>query len=91
MIEADPGDGSLRRMYLDAETGLLLRNDIERDTPLGRATSESYVSDYREVDGVRFPFTVRQVNPNLTFVVKLTEVKHNMPVDDAAFAKPTKP
>ena len=88
LIEADPGDGSLRRMYFDARTGLLLRNEIERDTPQGRATFQTDLEDYKEVDGVKIPFTVRQANPNLTLVVKLSEVRHNVPVDDAKFAKP---
>ena len=88
LIEADPGDGSLRRMYFDARTGLLLRNEIERDTPQGRATFRTDLEDYKEVDGVKIPFTVRQANPNLTLVVKLSEVRHNVPVDDAKFAKP---
>ncbi len=88
LIEADPGDGSLRRMYFDAQTGLPLRNEIERDTPEGRAIFETNFDDYREVDGVKIPFTVSLANPNLNLVIKLTEVRHNVPVDDARFAKP---
>lgn len=90
VVEADPGDGSLRRMYLDVETGLLLRNDTELDTALqGRTKIEVYLDDYKEVDGVKVPFTIRQVNPNISWVIKATEVRHNVPVDDAKFAKPS--
>jgi hypothetical protein len=38
-----------------------------------------YFEDYREVDGVVLSFTQR--GPN--FVIKLTEIKHNLAVDDA--------
>src|SRR2546426_1130067 len=90
VVEADPGDGSLRRMYLDVETGLLVRNDTELDTATqGRMKIEVYFDDYKEVDGVKVPFTVRQVNPNISWVIKATEVRHNVPVDDAKFAKPS--
>ncbi len=88
LIEADPGDGSLRRMYFDTQTALLVRSDIERDTPQGRATFETELEDYKEVDGVKVPFIVRQSTPALSYAIKLTEVRHNVPVDDARFAKP---
>ncbi len=88
LVEADPGDGSLRRMYFDTQTGLLARSEIERDTPQGRATFDSELEDYKEVDGVKVPFTVRQSTPTLSFAIKLTEVRHNVPIDDARFAKP---
>ena len=88
LIEADPGDGSLRRMYFDAATGLMVRNEIERDTPQGRGTYETELDDYKEVDGVKLPFTVRQSNPGVSFTIKVTEVQHNVPIEDAKFAKP---
>ncbi len=88
VVEADPGDGTLRRMYFDAETGLLVRNEIERDSPEGRSTQDTELEDYKEVDGVKLPFIVRQSNPNLSFVVKISEVRHNVSIDDAKFAKP---
>lgn len=87
LIEADPGDGSLRRMYFDAETGLLARNDIECDTPQGRQTFSWFFEDYRGVDGVKVPFTRRQSN----FTYKVTEVLHDVPIDDTKFAKPSVP
>ncbi|HUK30801.1 MAG TPA: hypothetical protein VLV89_06780, partial [Candidatus Acidoferrum sp.] len=48
-IDADPGDGSLRRMYFDVESGLLVRNDEELDTPTGRESTLTYIEDYRDV------------------------------------------
>jgi zinc protease len=87
VIEADPGDGSLRRMYFDSLTGLLVRNVIERDGPQGRLTFESYPEDYREVGGIKVPFVLRQNNPDVSFVITMTEIQHNVPVDDARFSK----
>ncbi|HEX2713998.1 MAG TPA: hypothetical protein VHM88_17530 [Candidatus Acidoferrales bacterium] len=91
LIEADPGDGSLRRMYFDTATGLMVRNEIERDTAQGRGTFETELDDYKEVDGVKLPFTVRQSNPGVSFTIKITEVQHNVPIDDSKFAMPAAP
>jgi hypothetical protein len=89
VIEAKPGDGTLRRMYFDVSSGLLIRNDEEEDTPQGRDLNESYLSDYHEIDGVKIPFTVKQVHGHTTAIVHLTDVRVNQPIDDAVFSKPT--
>jgi len=91
IVEGDPGDGTLRRMYFDTATGLMLRSDIERDGPQGRATFESYLDDYKEVDGVKLPFSIRQMNPNVNFTLKIREIRHNVPVEDSKVAKPSAP
>jgi hypothetical protein len=49
---------------------------------------EVYLEDYKEVDGIKIPFTVKQVTPAFSFTIKLAEVKHNVPIDDAKFNKP---
>ncbi len=89
LIEAIPEEGSPEKLYFDVESGLLLRADAEREGPQGTAVVESYMEDYKEVDGVKIPFTVKQVMPGMTIVVKFDEVKHNVDIDDAKFAKPT--
>jgi hypothetical protein len=40
------------------------------------------------VDGVKLPFTIRQTSDMGTFIIQITEIHHNVPVDDAMFAKP---
>ncbi len=91
VVEADPGDGSLRRMYFDAGTGLLVRNDIEYDTPQGRATFNWYFEDYREVGGIKMPFTRRRSDVDGSITYKVTEALQDVPIDDAKFAKPSQP
>ena len=59
----------------DAQTGLLLRK------------GNIYYEDYREVDGVKLPFSIHEDSLlGFTFVYKITDVKHNVPIDDAKFA-----
>lgn len=88
LIEATPAEGGPEQLYYDAQTGLLTRRDFVLDSPQGQLPTETYLEDYKEVDGVKVPFTVRQSNPAVAFTIKITEVKHNVAIDDAKFNKP---
>jgi zinc protease len=88
VIEAVPVAGSPERLYFDTQTGLLIRKDSVEEGDEGKRSVEEYYSDYRAVDGVKLPFTIHQVSPGMDFTVRLTEVKQNVPVDDAKFNKP---
>jgi hypothetical protein len=50
---------------------------------------ETYVDDYKVVDGVKIAHTMKQINPQMTWVIKLTEVKNNIEIDGAKFNKPS--
>ena len=76
------------RMYFDAGTGLLVRSDQEVKTPDGKGTAVMYFEDYKPVDGVQEAFTLTYSSPQINWNMKLAEVKHNDPIDDAKFAKP---
>ena len=89
VIEATPKTGEPEKLYFDTESGLLLRNDWEAKTPDGPLPRSYYLEDYQQVDGIKFPHTFRQPAtdiPGWTF--KITEIKHNVTVDDAMFKKP---
>jgi hypothetical protein len=49
--------------------------------------------DYRDVDGVKLPFTVRvqSVEPGLVSTRTFAEIKINVPVEDSKFNMPPKP
>ena len=47
-----------------------------------------FQEDYKEVDGIKIPHTMRQVSSAFTLIVKLEEIKHNVPIDEAKFNKP---
>jgi len=76
------------RLYFDAGTGLLVRADQEVKTPDGKGTAVTYLEDYKPVDGVQEAFTITFSSPQLNWNMKLAEIKHNDPIDDAKFAKP---
>ena len=71
VVEATPARGRPVRLYFDVRTGLLLRRD------------DTYFEDYREVDGILLPFTIRTANSRIT----LTEVTHNAALADDAFSE----
>ena len=88
VVEATPVESSVETWYFDTQTGLMLRQDVERDGPQGKQAVQSFMENYKDVDGVKIPFTVRQVLPAFTIDMKIEEVKHNVPIDDAKFTKP---
>ncbi|HST20102.1 MAG TPA: hypothetical protein VLR90_03235 [Blastocatellia bacterium] len=88
LVEATPAEGGVEQLYYDVQTGLLARRDFVLDSPQGQMPTETYLEDYKEVDGIKIPFTIRQTNPAVAFTIKVLEVKHNVPVDDAKFNKP---
>ncbi|MEJ7713364.1 MAG: hypothetical protein WKF84_26845 [Pyrinomonadaceae bacterium] len=88
VIEAT-APGVSKKMYFDAQTGLLSRIDSVRESADGKRAIEEYYSDYKELDGVKFAHTYRQKNPQYDFYFKFDDVKHNQTIDDARFVKPT--
>lgn len=62
------------KWYFDAEGGLLLRK------------GNIYYDDYREVDGIKLPFKLRdEVLASAGIIYQLTEIKHNVKIDEAKF------
>ena len=90
-VLATPEVGTPTRMYFDVENGLIVRQQLTRETPQGPVDVDVYLEDYRDVDGLKMPFMIRQVTPQFSVVIRLTEVKHNVPLDDAIFKRPGVP
>ena len=88
VVLGTPVDGAPTTFYFDAETGLLLKSSGSRETAQGPMTFEAFFEDYRTQDGIKQPFLIRQVTPAFSMVIRVTEMKHNVPVDDSIFRKP---
>ncbi len=67
------------RFLFDKETGLLLRRVIQTDTPIGIDPEQTDYDDYRDVDGLKVPFTIRTsyLDNFYSSTRKFTEVKNN--------------
>jgi outer membrane lipoprotein-sorting protein len=82
-----PRNGNPKRWYFDTRTGLLLRTEVRN--PEGKLLSREEYEDYRAIDGIQIPLTTRRIEDDETeIIIKFSEVKHNVPIDDAKFEKP---
>jgi outer membrane lipoprotein-sorting protein len=88
VLEGKESTGGPRVMYFDAATGLLIRVTVVRESDEGQVTVDNFLEDYREVDGVKIPHLLTQVQPQYRIITQVTEVKSNAPVDEALFARP---
>jgi outer membrane lipoprotein-sorting protein len=79
------------RLYLDTESGLLLRLVRYAETPLGRNPTQIDYADYREANGVKMPFRWTLSRPGNQFTIQIEQVQQNVPVDDAKFTPPPQP
>lgn len=83
-----PSSGQPVTSFFDAENFLLIRQVSTRDTPSGLMEIRADLSDYREVDGIKVPFLIKQTMPVAEVQIKIAEVNNNVAIDEARFAKP---
>jgi len=79
------------RLYLDQQSGLLLRLVRYAETPLGRNPTQIDYADYRDADGVKVPYRWILSRPGNSFTIQVDQMQQNVPVDDAKFARPAAP
>lgn len=79
------------RLYFDEQSGLLVRMMLYTDSPLGLNPVRVDYGDYRPVDGVQVPYHWTVARPSGQFTIQANEVKQNVAIDDAQFAKPPAP
>lgn len=88
VVEAAVPGGYLRLLYFDAESGLLFRTDLF-ENPLSPApTTISRQDDYRDVDGIKYPFKGSVQGPGVNVQFRFTTMHHNVTVTDDEVAKP---
>lgn len=81
--------GRNETLYFDAVTGLLVRVDFVADAPGGGTVDvECYPDDYREVEGVSFPHTLRYRQGDERFTLDFKEYVPNDPIPDSTFEPP---
>ena len=90
VVGATSRDDSRERLYFDAETGLLIRRYVTYRTAFGGIPEVTDFNDYREVDGIKLPFTIRWSRPPFSFERKFSKVAVNVTVDDSRFKPPTR-
>ena len=79
------------QLYIDRESGLLLRLVRYAETALGRNPTQIDYADYREADGVKMPFRWTLSRPGNRFTIQIEQVQQNVSVDDSKFVPPLPP
>jgi photosynthetic reaction center cytochrome c subunit len=80
--------GGQMRFYFDSQSGLLLRVSEHIESPLGDLPQDTDYSDYRDVDGVKLPFTVTETRVQGPTTFHWGQILANRPLEDARFDKP---
>jgi len=80
-------DGVRERIFFDAASHLIARKD--RETSAG--VEQMIFTDYRAVDGILEPFSIRISRPGLELDVRIDRLVHNAGIEAAAFRYPELP
>ena len=75
------GDATL---YYDVKTGLKIADSDTQDQGGKKVTMMTYYNDYRDVNGLKFPFNIIK-NIGIELDIKIADVKINEGVSDADF------
>jgi outer membrane lipoprotein-sorting protein len=91
VLDLQPAAGPLERLYLDAQTYLPVRLNTTR--AVGRVSQpvEVYFDDWREIGGVKYPFSISQNSPSLKLAFTVKEVRQNVAIDAKVFQAPGPP
>lgn len=86
VLDLQPAAGTVERLYLDAQTYLPVRSNTVMKIGATADPVELYFDNWKEVDGVKYPFFVSQKFPRLTLSYSVKEIQHNVPIDARIFA-----
>jgi outer membrane lipoprotein-sorting protein len=83
-------NGDIQTVYIDADSFLSIKEETKRTVRGTDRDVESSIGDYKEVDGIVFPFAVESGIKGGTEKQKITisKIELNVPVDDSIFKMP---
>src|SRR5580658_1921469 len=88
VVQGSGPHGMMVTLYFDKKTNLLIRMIRYSQSPVGRVPTQVDYDDYRDVGGIKFPFSYTFSWLDGKDAYKLSDVKANVPIDAAVFAKP---
>jgi hypothetical protein len=88
VLEGTDGKTPGVRLFFDIESGLLVRLATFADTAVGSVPTQIDYSDYRDVSGLKLPFTWITTWTNGQATTKLSNVQVNVAIDAARFGRP---
>jgi hypothetical protein len=87
-VEMTPKEGQPETFYFDRESGLLVRVKSILSSAMGDIASDLEMSDYREIDGIRTPFTMTEKVMSQDIVMRFSSIVYNGPVPPHRFDPP---
>jgi outer membrane lipoprotein-sorting protein len=83
-------NGDVQTVYIDADSFLSIKEETKRTVRGTDRDIESSIGDYKEVDGIIFPFAIESGVKGGTDKEKITvsKIELNVPVDDSIFKMP---
>jgi hypothetical protein len=83
-------NGDVRYYYLDADSFLELKLEIQSTVRGTLQENESYFGDYEQVAGIYFPFAIEQAQKGSAQRQKVSvdKIEVNVPIDDSRFVMP---
>lgn len=90
VLAATEKGGQPMLLYFDAETYLLRKQEPDRaaGAKFDKEFKGIYIDSYATVDGVKVPALFRLVAEDFTLTFRVTEVKHNVIINDGLFRTP---
>lgn len=80
--------GLLVTLYFDRQTGLLLRELRYGSSPIGRIPTQIDFADYRDVNGIKFPFRITFAWLDGRDSIVLNNITTNVAIDAPKFGRP---
>lgn len=90
-VVAKTTDTKTELYYFDSATGLLSRKMTINHTSVLPIPEQIDFEDYRDVDGIKMPFTIRfsGIDTFSSWTRTFTEIKRDVAVDEKTFTKPS--
>jgi Photosynthetic reaction centre cytochrome C subunit len=88
VVQGNGPRGFMATLYFDQDTGLLARMVRYGSSPVGHVLTQTDYGDYREVNGIKFPFAYKFSWLDGRFSATLKEVRVNAAIPDTRFGKP---
>ena len=89
-IKLNMKNGDVRYYYLDADSYLELKVEIQTTIRGALQESELYYGDYEQVNGIYYPFAVEQAQKGSASRAQFSveKIEQNIPLEDAHFSMP---
>ena len=82
-------EGDVSYIFIDAENFVILKTTIKKKIRGTEMEFDAYQSNYQDVDGIIFPFSIETKMKGKTVnQISVDSVKFDVPVDDSMFKRP---